>query len=744
MADIEIKAPGLELDIETPDEVEIEVEVEEIPDSVIETLLKFADMDNIATEIDEDTLKKLGRQVVEDFERDSASMADWSSLVEFGQDLTKQETAAKSEPWEGASNFKSPAILEAAVAFGDRATTELLRERNLVKGDVIGNDKSGEKKERVERVTEFTNWQLNHDMPGWRDKQSRLMYEVPASGVVFKKTTFDQLTGKNRSQLIQYPNFVVNQATTELDEATFTHVIDRSVNEILERQRAGLWLDIDLFGEKAPADEGSNAQQEVDEAFDNDQKFLEQNCFFDLDGDGLTEPYCVTVHEGKKTVMRIVARYDETSMFVKGGDRAVRPLIKGEDGEDLELVRIQPTTEITKYGFVPDPNGGYLDLGYYHILSSLVRAVNATTNLLIDSGTLANLQGGWLARGMRKKMGDMRVKPGQFNETDIAANDLQNGVLPYQFKEPSNGLFTLNEATKKEIDELTVNMDLDGVIAPNAPATTTLALIQEAMLSTSARLQSIVNSESAEFSIIHRLNSLFVDPEQYKRILDDEEADFEADFDMVDQNMVPTANPEMSSRMQRMNQANAIVTQVLPLVAQRPDADLQEPIDNFLRAIGAEDMVGKIFPTEEEQSEEQKARIQAQQEQAKRAEALQQLQIAQAERDLQVREDVAEAKIIRDNASALKDLAEIGRLKADTILKLEQAESEQLKNRIDLYTAELDQLDRSTKAIKEQLKERINDARQVSGEPGPGNGGVGNNAGASPKLALAPGNQGAI
>ena len=40
--------------------------------------------------------------------------------------------------------------------------------------------------------------------------------------------------------------------------------------------------------------------------------------------------------------------------------------------------------------------------------------INTTTNQLIDAGTLANLQGGHLAKGFRKNMGPMKIRPGEY------------------------------------------------------------------------------------------------------------------------------------------------------------------------------------------------------------------------------------------------------------------------------------------------------------------------------------------
>ena len=80
---------------------------------------------NIADMFSEETLMKVGECVCDGYQADLDSMEEWSSFVKLGLELVKQEKTAKSTPWEGASNFKSPTLMQAALKFSDRASTEL-------------------------------------------------------------------------------------------------------------------------------------------------------------------------------------------------------------------------------------------------------------------------------------------------------------------------------------------------------------------------------------------------------------------------------------------------------------------------------------------------------------------------------------------------------------------------------------------------------------------------------------------
>ena len=248
---------------------------------------------NIADMFDKETLSLIGANVIEGYEADLDSMQEWSDYVENGRKLVKQETQAKSTPWEGASNFKSPVLMQAALKFSDRASTELLRQEDIVKTTVIGNDESGEKANQAERVAEYSNYQINVEMNEWRDEHEKLLYQLPYDGCVFKKTFFDFRLGRPVSNVITYPDFVVNNDSDSIARLRrFSESFELSKNEVIERQKQGIWLDIELSL-------GTTNEEETDDQADADKftTFIEQQGYYDLDDDGYEEPYTFVVEK---------------------------------------------------------------------------------------------------------------------------------------------------------------------------------------------------------------------------------------------------------------------------------------------------------------------------------------------------------------------------------------------------------------------------------------------------------------
>jgi chaperonin GroES len=583
------------------EEIQIIEEQEEVALEGVELLASFFDVardgfipkPNIADMFTTQILMEVGKNVIDGYKADHDSMIEWSEYVDIGMKLVKQEKNAKSTPWDGAANFKSPTLMQAALKFSDRASTELLRQEDILKTTVIGKDLDGEKAKQAERVAEYSNYQLNVEMDEWRDEHEKLLYKIPYDGTVFKKTFFDFRLGRPVSNVITYPNFVVSNTLDSISRLRrFSETIELSENEVTERKRQGIWSDVEL---SLGSNETSEAQETEAEA-DNMTTFIEQQGYFDLDDDGYEEPYTFVVDKSSQTVVRIIARFELSDVLIKNKTSKVSSKLSDSVGgslKDFEVVRIKAVSTVTKYGFLRDPEGGFLDVGYSYLLGALTNSINTTTNQLVDAGTLSNRQGGWLAKGFRRKMGNSSFKPGEWKQTGISAQDLQTGVVPLPIREPSGTLFSLMQYMISSSQELSASADLTQALGANAPATTTLALVQEQQQSAGAIILRIYRAMSSEFKKLFVINSKFLDSEEYQEVLDDPEANFENDFNVKAVNIIPIANPEISSKIQRIQQAQAELSQVQLVSAA--GGDIRVIVKNFYESIGAQN-IDEIFP----------------------------------------------------------------------------------------------------------------------------------------------------
>lgn len=156
---------------------------------------------------------------------------------------------------------------------------------------------------------------------------------------------------------------------------------------------------------------------------------IEQHTFLDLDDDGYAEPYIVTFDYSSGKLLRISRRYLLDDVVLKDDEKTI--------------ARIKPIQMYTKFGFIPNPDGSFYDIGFGVLLGPINESVNTLINQLVDSGHLHNLQSGFIGKALRVKMGDQSLRPGEWRPVNATADDLRKQIVPLPTKEPSSVLFQL-------------------------------------------------------------------------------------------------------------------------------------------------------------------------------------------------------------------------------------------------------------------------------------------------------------
>ncbi len=459
---------------------------------------------NIAEGLDKDTLEKISQQVKQGFESDLQSRAAWDAAAKEWTKLALQVREQKTYPWVGASNVKYPLLSTAAMQFNARAYPSLVPSGGkIVKAQVIGKDPTGEKLEKANRISTYMSYQLTEEMHGWEEDMDKLLIMLPIVGTLFKKTYFDTIEKKPVSKLVLATNLVVNNWASCLEEAErISEIIRVSKRNYKSKVKAGVYLDIDLGDPPMYPDEEYEVQH--DEA--TPYQFVEQHCYYDMDDDGYPEPYIVTFERSSGTIVRISARFeaDDITLNDKG-----------------EVASIEPIQYYTKYGFIPNADGSFYDIGFGVLLGPLNDSVNTLINQLVDSGHINNLQGGFLGKGLKLKMGDTKFKPGEWKTINSTADDLKKQILPLPTKEPSNVLFQLMGTLITSGKELAsvAEIFVGKMPGQNTPATTTMATIEQGMKVFTAVYKRIYRSLRSEFKKLFELNETYLEPEEYIAVL---------------------------------------------------------------------------------------------------------------------------------------------------------------------------------------------------------------------------------
>lgn len=526
----------------------------------------FLEAVNVAEELDEDKLKAIGQEAASGFEHDLQSREQWDKHIDEWIKLAKQTIEPKTWPWPKASNVKYPLLSTAAMQFAARAYPSLVPANGkVVNAKSIGKDPTGQKSQIAEAVSIYMSWQLMHEMDCWEEDMDKLLIMLPIVGTMFKKTYWDPLNEKNCSHLVLPKNLVVNYWAKSLKDAErISEILEMSPRKVKERQQAGIWLDIDLGKPPQPETSKPNSPSVQDET--TPYTIIEQHTFLDLDDDGYREPYIVTFHKESTKVLRIAPRFDETTIKL---------------GPKGELRKIEPIQYYTKFGFIPNPDGGFYDIGFGVLLGPINESVNTLINQLVDAGSLNNLQSGFLGKGLRLRMGETRFQPGEWKVVNSTGDDLKKQIVPMPSKEPSNVLFQLMGALITSGKELASVAEIFVGKTPgqNTPATTTMATIEQGMKVFTAVYKRIYRALNEEFEKLARLNYLYLNPQTYVDIVDMEINP--EDFDMTQNNIFPGADPTAVSQTEKLLKAQGLM-ELLP-------SGVLDPVKVVMRILDAQE-----------------------------------------------------------------------------------------------------------------------------------------------------------
>ena len=605
-------------------------------------LLDILDTDNVAEIIADEDLKAIGRAVVEGYDADVDSRQEWEERNNAALDLALQVVEPKSTPWPNAANVKYPLLSTASLQFAARAYPALIPGPNVVKGRIVGYDISGEKTQKAIRISKHMSYQIFEEMEDWEEHMDKLCMTLPILGTMFKKTYYDPLKRVNRSDVVYPMDLVVDYYTKSLEDAyRITHAFEMSANDIYERVAAGLYIDIDdlkaydadfVDDNREAVAEREGIQEPEDKEF-APSKVLEQHSYLDVDGDGYAEPYIITVHKDSQKVLRIVKRFTELSIE--------------KDVSTGNIIRIDPIHYFTKFSFIPSPDGAFYDIGFGRLLGPINNTINTTINQLLDAGTLANMQGGFVSKGIRLKGGNIKVGPGEWKTVNTTGDDLRKGLFPIPIKEPSSVLFNLLDIMVNAGERLSsVTEIMTGDIpGQNTKAHVALAAIEQGMKVFNAIYKRIHRSLKKEFRKLYDLNAEYLPDIAYFQVLD---ADLAApisrsDYSIGDVDVIPYSDPNVATETQKVSKLEALQ----PLLAAGL-INAQEYTRRFLEATEQPNLEALIAPPPGPDPEMELKQMELQLKQAE-AQGKQQLELMK----VAVQEKLAEAKVSKDEIDSI-------------------------------------------------------------------------------------------
>ena len=640
-------------------------------DSLIETMVDklnaLHEKVNVAEDLPQDVIEKIQRRVLDDYDIDERSREEWVKKMDAAIKLSKMIMEERYYGGEKVASAGYPLVASAAVAFNSRAYPEIVKGTDVVKCQVMGKDDKGEKKKRGLRVADHMSFQILNQMGRWEEDEDSLLIVLPIMGSAFKKTYRNGLENRNASELVYPEDLVVNYKAKSIESATrISHIIELTQNEIVERMNAGVFLDMDIaaLGQPIPKDADKPDKDKKYDSSDLDapHTFIEQHCWYDIDGDGYKEPYVITVHKQTQKLVRIASRWDMAGV------------INDEEGN---IVRIEPVHYFTRFVFIPAPDGGFYGLGFGTLLSQINETVNTSINQMIDAGTLQNRPNGFISKGMmvgRTEGGSMtRLRPGEFRPVSAVGDDIRKAIVPMPTGNPSPILFKLLEWLVESGKELAMQSDVLSGHSPgsNVPAATVVSLIEQGLKVYTGVFKRIHRAHKDEYAKIRRLNRLNLSQEDYLKVLDDQEANVKKDYPSDDFDIVPISDPQNATDIQRLMKAQTL----LQIVGKGLNDKLI--YRRYIEALGIEDVDAIMTSKDPMQDKQTELTLQQQMEQIKNLQSQTGL-IAEKINSEIIKQSVQQAKIQMDRAGLLLETAI-----ADEDLKRQRDEHEFSKTQAD-------------------------------------------------------------
>lgn len=536
---------------------------------------------NLATVLDEQTLSKIGNELVSDYEQDKRSRQEWVDSYIKGLDLLGFKYESPTRPFLGAAGVTHPLLAESATQFQAQAIKELVPSDGPVRTEVVGAQ-TDEKIDQASRVKDYMNYMLMNKMEEYTPDMDQMLFVLPLTGSTFKKVCFDPVLNRASSRFIKAEDLVVPYNATDLSDASrISQIMQTSENDLKKLQVSGFYRDIDLPRPVYKQDKVQEKIYELEGVSANDGRdrgglhnLIEVHTNLDIPGyedpDGIKIPYIITVDEDSRKILSIYRNYRE----------------------DDELK--QRKNYFVHYKFLPGL--GFYGFGLIHMIGGLSRTATSALRQLLDAGTLSNLPAGFKSRGLRIRDDAEPLQPGEFRDVDAPGGNIRDQFQFLPFKGPDQTLFQLLNFCVESGRRFASIADMKvSDMNAQAPVGTTMAILERGSKVMSAIHKRCYYAMRQEFKMLARVFAEYLPPEYPYDVIGGNRFIKQMDFDdRVD--VIPVADPDIYSMTQRIQVAQA----ELQLAQSNPAMhDVHEAYKRMYQALGVKNISGILKPPPE-------------------------------------------------------------------------------------------------------------------------------------------------
>lgn len=541
---------------------------------------------NLVEEFEEDQLTSLAlelHELVED-DKQSRERRDEQYAKAMQKTGLDNKLQVNTPIFEGASTVSHPMITEAAVDFSARAIKELWpiggERGGPVKHQTIGKP-TKERLQRAQRKSIHMNWQLSHQMRGFRATLEQLLTQLPMGGSQYLKIYWDPALRRPVAAFVPIDEvYLPYEASSYADAHRKTHAMRLTSATVKSRMRSGMYREVDLGTPEEPdptqtADAASKIEGRDPSIMNKDEARVvyETQVVWDFgQGEGFA-PYLITMDATTRKILAIYRNW-------------------AEDDQHME-----PLTHMVEFVFIPW-RGAY-GIGLPHLIGGLSTAATGALRALLDAAHLSNIQTGAKLKGGSSGGQNVTAQIGQINEIDdgLQTDDIRKAFMPLPFAPPSPVLFNLlgflSDAGRGMVQ---TTLEKIGEQNPNIPVGSVIALIEQGMTVFSAIHSRLHGSMQEALKVIHRLNRLYLTETEVQSEMGQlvvKREDYEGPEDVV-----PVSDPNIFTETQRVR-LNEFVAQRALMTAQLGLYDMRKVEENFLESIRYPDAKNVLNPKPE-------------------------------------------------------------------------------------------------------------------------------------------------
>lgn len=575
-------------DIQTGEYVDLpdaESDVEDTPDGGAIVRLDDEDgpakgesafYDNLAEDMPEPELNRLGAMLLELIERDKEARKKRDEQYEEGIRRTGLgDDAPGGAKFQGASKVVHPMLTEACVDFAARAMKELFPSGGPAKDYIIG-EPTADKVAKARRKTALLNWQLTVQCQEVRAELEQLMTQVPLGGAQYLKLSWDDR--RNRPTFLFVPideMYLPFAATNFYTAQRKTHVQYLTQLDYEQRVKDGMYRDVDLTpisiepdqSVAAVANDKIEGRQQTSYNEDGLRTVFEVYVTMEIDGaDEGAAPYIVSIDKATGRVLSVYRNWAEDD----------------DTREELQW--------FVEFPFIPW-RGAY-PIGLPHMIGGLSGAATGALRALLDSAHISNSQTLLKLKGGTAGGQNISLNPGETAEIEGGLNvdDVRKLAMPLQYNQPSPVLFNLL-GFLVEAGKGVVRTSLEDIADgnPNAPVGTTLAKLEQGAVVYSAIHSRLHDAMGRMLRILDRLNGWNLDDERLEKDAGEELAtrkDFDGTLDVV-----PVSDPNIFSEAQRYAQIQAIAQRAAAIPGLYNPRKVEERILETLKVPDAKELL---------------------------------------------------------------------------------------------------------------------------------------------------------